>query len=70
MGRHTKHKMVFAINRLHEVSKAKVNFNVASWRNGVASDSRSEGCVFKSRGGHCCVVSYGEEWCIKWPIIS
>ena len=24
----------------------------ASWRNGSASDSRSEGCVFKSRRGH------------------
>ena len=22
------------------------------WRNGSASDSRSEGCVFKSRRGH------------------
>ena len=25
---------------------------VALWRNGSASDSRSEGCVFKSRQGH------------------
>ena len=24
----------------------------AWWRNGSASDSRSEGCVFKSRPGH------------------
>ena len=24
----------------------------ALWRNGSASDSRSEGCVFKSRQGH------------------
>jgi hypothetical protein len=24
----------------------------AEWRNGSASDSRSEGCVFKSRLGH------------------
>ena len=69
MERRTKHQMVFARNRLLEVSKAKVNFNVASWRNGSASDSRSEGCVFNSRPGHCCVVSYNEEWCIKWPII-
>ena len=70
MGRHSKHQMVFARNRLLEVSKAKINFNVASWRNGSASDSRSEGCVFKSRRGQCFVVSYNEEWCVKWPIIS
>ena len=25
---------------------------VTSWRNGSASDSRSEGCVFESRRGH------------------
>ena len=25
---------------------------VTPWRNGSASDSRSEGCVFKSRRGH------------------
>ena len=25
-----------------------------SWRNGSASDSRSEGCVFESRRGHSC----------------
>ena len=25
---------------------------MAAWRNGSASDSRSEGCVFKSRRGH------------------
>ena len=53
-----------------EVSKAKLKFNVASWRNGSASDSRPEGCVFKSREGNCCVVSYNEEWYIKLPIIS
>ena len=62
--------MVFESNRLMEVSKVKINFNVASWRNGSASDSRSEGCVFKSRRGNCCVVSHNEEWYIKWPIIS
>ena len=27
-------------------------FTKALWRNGSASDSRSEGCVFKSRRGH------------------
>ena len=27
-------------------------YMVALWRNGSASDSRSEGCVFKSRQGH------------------
>ena len=26
--------------------------HVTAWRNGSASDSRSEGCVFKSRRGH------------------
>ena len=26
--------------------------HVTPWRNGSASDSRSEGCVFKSRRGH------------------
>ena len=30
----------------------------ALWRNGSASDSRSEGCVFKSRRGHFFLVSY------------
>ena len=62
--------MVFARNRLMEVSKTKVNFNVASWRNGSASDSTSEGCVLKSRRGHCSVVSCNEEWYIKLPTIS
>ena len=58
--------MVFESNRLMEVSKTKINFTVPSWRNGSAPDSRSEGCVFKSRRGHCCVDSYNEEWYIKW----
>ena len=26
--------------------------HMTPWRNGSASDSRSEGCVFKSRRGH------------------
>ena len=26
--------------------------NLTPWRNGSASDSRSEGCVFESRRGH------------------
>ena len=30
-----------------------VSTGKTSWRNGSASDSRSEGCVFKSRRGHC-----------------
>ena len=30
----------------------------APWRNGSASDSRSEGCVFKSRRGHILGYSY------------
>ena len=30
---------------------------VALWRNGSASDSRSEGCVFKSRQGHSCLTT-------------
>ena len=62
--------MDFARKRLLEVSKAKLKFKVESWRNGSASDSRSEGGVFKSRRGNCCVASYNEEWYIKWPIIS
>ena len=62
--------MVFARNRLMEVSNAKVIFNLASWRNGSASDSRSEGCVFKSRRGHCYDVSFNEGWCIKWTLIN
>ena len=28
-------------------------YPLTPWRNGSASDSRSEGCVFKSRRGHC-----------------
>ncbi len=34
-------------------------FSETSWRNGSASDSRSEGCVFKSRRGQ--VISYWRE---------
>ena len=33
-------------------------FQLAWWRNGSASDSRSEGCVFKSRPGHPHFVAY------------
>ena len=33
-------------------------FSVTSWRNGSASDSRSEGCVFKSRRGHSFTFSH------------
>ena len=62
--------MVFARIKLLEVSKAKVIFNVASWRNVSSSDSSSEGCVFKSRRGHCCDVSFNEGWCIKWTLIN
>ena len=29
-----------------------LKYSAALWRNGSASDSRSEGCVFKSRRGH------------------
>ena len=29
-----------------------LNYTRTSWRNGSASDSRSEGCVFESRRGH------------------
>ena len=62
--------MVFARNGLLEVSKGKVIFNVASWGNGSASDYRSEGCVFKSRRGHCFDVSFNEGWYIKWTLIN
>ena len=34
------------------ISSYHNQFNMALWRNGSASDSRSEGCVFKSRRGH------------------
>ena len=34
---------------------------VTPWRNGSASDSRSEGCVFKSRRGQW--VRFGGVWC-------
>ena len=31
------------------------------WRNGSASDSRSEGCVFESRRGHKCFCTSSSE---------
>ena len=37
---------IIIITNFHDVN------NKALWRNGSASDSRSEGCVFKSRRGH------------------
>ena len=33
------------------LTPGQLPFSVTSWRNGSASDSRSEGCVFKSRRG-------------------
>ena len=30
----------------------RTSHNLTPWRNGSASDSRSEGCVFESRRGH------------------
>ena len=36
----------------HVMGGKIIMFKVALWRNGSASDSRSEGCVFKSRQGH------------------
>ena len=33
--------------------------NVTPWRNGSASDSRSEGCVFESRRGQKYFIFYG-----------
>ncbi len=38
---------------LFAISNVSVNsLNKTLWRNGSASDSRSDGCVFKSRQGH------------------
>ena len=35
----------------------RTSHNLTPWRNGSASDSRSEGCVFESRRGqHCFAV--------------
>ena len=37
------------------------NFHMTAWRNGSASDSRSEGCVFESRRGHM-IFFYFSSW--------
>ena len=34
----------------------QIMIKLTPWRNGSASDSRSEGCVFKSRQGHTCSI--------------
>ena len=36
----------------HILSSVNSIDQLTPWRNGSASDSRSEGCVFKSRRGH------------------
>ena len=33
------------------------------WRNGSASDSRSEGCVFESRRAHLFILSFSHDFC-------
>ncbi len=41
------------VSTLLAISNVNVKHpDVTLWRNGSASDSRSEGCVFKSRQGH------------------
>ena len=40
-----------SIRRGYKIFKFVPHFHVTPWRNGSASDSRSEGCVFKSRRG-------------------
>ena len=45
---------------------------VTPWRNGSASDSRSEGCVFESRRGHQVFVFLlpeKENLCLKYKLI-
>ena len=49
--------------------------HVAWWRNGSASDSRSEGCVFKSRPGHSfllesLLISFLLLYCYMWICIT
>ena len=41
------------------------------WRNGSASDSRSEGCVFESRRGHQTFFSFEKIFfCLQWGLNS
>ena len=55
-------------------NKAKLNtsnmFNIykAWWRNGSASDSRSEGCVFKSRPGQSFHLYFDMIYFLTFPI--
>ena len=36
-------------------------FQPTPWRNGSASDSRSEGCVFESRRAHLFILSFSHD---------
>lgn len=42
--------------------------SATSWRNGSASDSRSEGCVFKSRRGQGCDFSLATDVNSVWHL--
>ena len=39
----------------------RTSIDLTPWRNGSASDSRSEGCVFESRRGHKCFCTSSSE---------
>ena len=43
---------MMTVPQLYTPSVVPVTFRMTAWRNGSASDSRSEGCVFESRRGH------------------
>ena len=47
-------RLLFTLNTL----KFKVVCELTLWRNGSASDSRSEGCVFESRQGQYCFATF------------
>ena len=50
----------------------RTSHNLTPWRNGSASDSRSEGCVFESRRGHQVFVFLlpeKENICLKYKLI-
>ena len=49
--------------------------NLTPWRNGSASDSRSEGCVFESRRGQNLFACFTlelqlEKYCLQWGLNS
>ena len=49
----------------------RTSHNLTPWRNGSASDSRSEGCVFESRRGHqvfVFILPERENICFKYKL--